>query len=147
MRIISNTIPLVVSSSCTVNVIPKAAKEGNQYAKTDPRAIIKVRGPLALSGKKGLRISSSSLPSAAGGNWAISFWIQIMQSANGKFRSLFYKGDGHSGDRTPSAWLRPDVNGVSARVTSNRSTDVGADSISTALPIKVYSISFYVQHS
>jgi hypothetical protein len=90
--IVSNIVQLSVESSCSTIVLPsrpEVAKSTIDSAAM-PATIARVRGILALSGSRGLSLSSETLPKS--GSYSISFWIKLMEEPTGKFRTLFYKG-------------------------------------------------------
>jgi hypothetical protein len=88
----------------------------------------RLRGPLAVDGKEGIQISSTSLPSMAQDQYSISMWVRLIEPPTGKYRTLFYKGDEVSGQRTPSIWLLPDSNRMTIRASTLLDNDVGAES-------------------
>ena len=118
-----------VSSSCPVNTIPSSYAKSNAED-SEPRRVIRFNGLLALSGKKGITMTSKSLPASYGSSWAISFWIRLLEAPTGHFRTLFYKGDanGAGPGRTPSAWLLQQNNHITLRVSTETDADTKLDS-------------------
>eukprot|EP00935_MAST-01C_sp_MAST-1C-sp1_P000630 g630.t1 len=102
------------------------------------RAYFSVTGVVALSGQHAFTLPHSllpnqydvgkGLPSSRGtGSWSFGFNYYLAEGSTGKFRSFFYKGDGHK-HRTPSAWLMPQDNRLTLRVSTEVSFDVGLES-------------------
>lgn len=54
----------------------------------------------------------------------MGFWVMLLEGPTGHYRTLFYKGDGHTA-RTPSAWLLPDSNRLTLRASVEGSADLG----------------------
>ena len=66
-------------------------------------------------------------PPQATGSWTLSMWVRVLNPPDGTMRTLFYKGayDGSRPNRSPSAWLLPDCNRLTLRVSTSESDDVG----------------------
>jgi hypothetical protein len=52
-------------------------------------------------------------------------WIRLLESPTNSFRTLFFKGSAEFMQRTPSAWLLPESNHVTLRLSTNDSVDSG----------------------
>ena len=95
---------------------------------TTPSPLVTVDGTLAFDGKETFEVPDSTILGASEGSWSISFWIFPHEGANGKHRTLFYKGKA-GGHRTPSAWFLPDSNHITMRISSDASMDEGQSSV------------------
>jgi hypothetical protein len=77
--------------------------------------------------------------------WSLSAWLWLWDGPSGSPRNVFYKGSGDN--RTPSAWLLPDVMKMALRVTSPRDINLGADS-TVDLPVRTWThVVFTFQNS
>ena len=129
-----STVHKIKVNLCGDNIVShdlnfRSKFDSNDVEETPPRPLVRHSGVLAVSGLHPVIIPHSMLPpvSSNGGSFSISFWIRLLESATGKFRALFYKGDGVSPNRTPSAWLIPTSNRVALRSTTKDTPDLGAD--------------------
>lgn len=86
-----------------------------------------LEGILTHAGQEGYILPHSAIQMEAYGSWSMSFWMLSTQDSTGKFRTLFFNGDGSGEQRTPSAWWKPDERKLVLRVSTNASLDIGMD--------------------
>lgn len=59
--------------------------------------------------------------------WSLSFWILCLDHPDGNFRTLFFKGNGNTNERTTSAWLNQHNNRIILRLSTANSNDEGVE--------------------
>ena len=96
-----------------------------------------MNGVAALDGTiPAMILPTELLPFGGRGSFSMSMQIYLMEDANGKYRSLVFKGpipsDGH---RTPSVWLNPDSRRLSIRVSTSENMDQAFES-TRELPLR-----------
>ena len=131
-QVLVSSDPIHVSLCSADIVIPKVSNIQAMPSKSlsqqvTPQREFRIRGPLALSGHETVQVGHKSLKSLQSDNFSLSFWIRLMEPPNGKFRTIFFKGD-TSGQRHPSMWLLPNANRFTIRTSTIIDVDVGAES-------------------
>lgn len=135
---VMSSVHLVSASLCGDSIVPAdlsllSRQHGaRDTTETPPRPLLRHSGVIAVSGKHPLLVPHAELPSS--GTFSVSLWLRLLSSPEGFFRAFFYKGDGTSPNRTPSAWLLPTANRLAVRATTADTPDLGADSTLT-LPL------------
>lgn len=119
------TVERCEETSLLPSLLHKIENQKEEKKATLP--FIRYKGVLAVNGKTPLRIANNVVPSMAKGDWALSLWIRCLDRPTGIFRPLFYKGDGVSTQRTPSAWFLPTTNRLAIRASTIYNPDLGAD--------------------
>ena len=102
--------------------------EDERQGETTPSPLLSVDGTLTFDGAETFEVPDSALLGEIEGSWSVSFWVFPREGANGKHRTLFYKGKA-GGHRTPSAWFLPDSNRITMRISSEESMDEGESSV------------------
>lgn len=112
-KLISSKVSVSVDSTCRTDIVPNGIfdleHDTSKPETTPPTPFIHYGGILAVSGEKSFSIPNDPVPSMAKGSWSLSFWIRFLKRPAGSTKCMFYKGDFHSAQRTPSAWLIPQV--------------------------------------
>lgn len=129
MSIIPNTSYKVNIRQCKPSYfIPNLLKDLNELDVDNnkvPIPLTRIEGLISMSGKNAIKFSQESYSDIEKGTWSMTFWIKIIESPNGNFRTLFYKGNGNDLERTPSAWLQPNSMRLSIRVSTIDNLDHG----------------------
>ena len=91
-----------------------------------PSILYRVKGIVAT----GPLVTSQTIPysiseSLRTHEWGLSFWVLSLDRPNGDFRTLFFKGNSHTNERTPSAWLNQHNNKIIFRLSTMNSNDEG----------------------
>lgn len=77
-------------------------------------------------------------------DFALTFWMKLLEGPNGQWRSLIHKGNG-ANERTFAMWLQPDNNRVHFRISTTAGWNEGGDS-KADLPLNQWTHVAYVKY-
>ena len=109
--------------------------QGDSMNSTDlPGILYRIKGIVAI----GPSITSLTIPysiaeSLHAREWSLSFWILCLENPNGNFRTLFFKGNGNTNEKTPSAWLNQHNNKIIFRLSTANNKDEGVETTSEVI--------------
>ena len=111
MSVISEVLTIHVSSICNSETIPVVSisvrnNHHHQHSSHDhlenfqiikssvnsPSPFYQMKSLLSLSKAHGIVLAYDSDVNFQVGSWSISFWIRLLETADGKFTTLFFKG-------------------------------------------------------
>jgi len=109
--------------------------QGDSMNSTDlPGILYRMKGIVAIGPLiTSLMIPYSIAESLHTHEWSLSFWILCLENPNGNFRTLFFKGNGNTNEKTPSAWLNQHNNKIIFRLSSANSKDEGVETTSEVI--------------
>lgn len=85
-------------------------------------------GILSHGGQEAFILPHASIRMEKIGSWSMSFWLFTTEQSTGKFRTLFFNGDGNGEHRTPSVWWHPDEPRLVIRASTSTNMDNGMNS-------------------
>lgn len=85
-------------------------------------------GIMSHGGEEAFVLPHASIRMEKIGSWSMNFWMFTAEKPSGKFRTLFFNGDGNGEHRTPSVWWHPDESRLVMRASTATKMDDGMNS-------------------